>query len=208
MEGLKEFLESSTIHGLVYISTTRRLVRLLWIGVVIGGFIGAGVLIHESFSSWATSPVSTTIEILPISDLDFPNVTVCPARNSFTSLLPVLVMARNVTLNNEQKKELINFVKPAFGPDHDPEIVEFYEKLFGDSPSEAILVTLARIVYMAREKDQERHYQAVRDLFNLTSSVMGLNYRDMAVLTISQKDIRHKQYQELKDHKIEIGLTT
>ena len=209
MDGLKEYLESSTIHGLVYIATSRRpLGKLFWLSVVIAGFSGAVMIIRLSFTSWATSPVSTTIQTKAVAELDFPDVVICPPRNSFTSLLPVLVMARNVTLNNEQKKELINLVKPAFGPDHDPEIVEFYEKLFGDSPSEAILVTLARIVYMTRERHQERHYQAVRDLFNLTSSVMGLNYRDMALLTISQKHIRHKQYQELKDHKIEIGLTT
>ena len=107
MEGLKEFLESSTIHGLVYISTTRRLVRLLWISVVIGGFLGAGLLIQESFSSWSTSPVSTTVEILSISDLKFPNVTVCPPRNSFTSLNPVLVLARKVKFDETRRKELV-----------------------------------------------------------------------------------------------------
>ena len=110
MDQVKEFLESSTIHGLFYISTTRRLVRLLWIGVVIGGFIGAGVLIHESFSSWSTSPVSTTIETLSISELDFPNVTVCPPMNSFTSLLPDLVMARNMTLDEEARKEIVGVI--------------------------------------------------------------------------------------------------
>lgn len=111
MEGVKEFLESSTIHGLVYISTTRGLVRLLWLSVVISGFIGAGVLIQESFSSWATSPVSTTIETLPISDLDFPNVTVCPPRNSFTSLNPDLVRARNIALDEEKQDELIKLAR-------------------------------------------------------------------------------------------------
>ena len=71
MESLKEFLESSTIHSLVYISTTRRLVRLLWISVVNTGFIVASYLIPLSFSSWATSPVSTTIDTRPITDLHF-----------------------------------------------------------------------------------------------------------------------------------------
>ena len=106
MEVCREFLESSTIHGLVYISTARRHVRLLWLCVVVSGFIGAGVLIQQSFSSWADSPVSTTIETLPITDLDFPNVTVCPPRNTFTSLYPDLVMARNLTLNETERKSL------------------------------------------------------------------------------------------------------
>ena len=64
--GLKAFFESSTIHGLVYIATTKhRLIRLFWILVVIAGFTGAGVMIYQSFQSWADSPVKTTIETLP-----------------------------------------------------------------------------------------------------------------------------------------------
>ena len=110
MQVVREFLEASTIHGLVYISTTRRLVRLLWLSVVIRGFIGAGVLIQESFSGWSTSPVSTTIETLSISKLNFPTVTVCPARNSLTSLNPVLAMARNVTFDQTKRTEFVSYV--------------------------------------------------------------------------------------------------
>ena len=36
MESIRNFLESSTIHGLSYISTTRKYVRVFWILVVIG----------------------------------------------------------------------------------------------------------------------------------------------------------------------------
>ena len=107
MKTVKEFLESSTIHGLVYISTNRSFVRLFWIFVVIIGFSGAGYLIQQSFSSWATSPVSTTIETLSISELDFPKVSVCPARNSFTSLLPILTMARKVKLDETRRNEFV-----------------------------------------------------------------------------------------------------
>ena len=111
MDGLKEFLDSSSIHGLVYISTSRRLVRFAWLCVVITGFTMAAVLIQQSFSSWADSPVSTTIETRPITDLVFPNVTVCPPRNSFTSLNPDLVMARDKTLSQEERNELSGLVK-------------------------------------------------------------------------------------------------
>ena len=34
MEGVRAFLESSTIHGLTYISTTKKCARLFWILVV------------------------------------------------------------------------------------------------------------------------------------------------------------------------------
>ena len=102
MEVAREFMESSTIHGLVYIATKKRLIRLTWICVVIAGFTGAAALIQQSFSSWADSPISTTIETLPISELDFPNVIVCPPRNSFTSLNPDLLMSRNINLNGTE----------------------------------------------------------------------------------------------------------
>ena len=80
VKGMQEFLGSSTIHGLIYIAGNRGLVRLFWICVVIAGFTGSFVLIQQSFSSWAESPITTTIETLPISDIDFPIVTVCPKR--------------------------------------------------------------------------------------------------------------------------------
>ena len=113
MRAFKEFLESSTIHGLVYIATTRQLVRLFWLGVVIAGFTGSFLLIQQSFTSWADSPVSTTIETLPITEMDFPKVTVCPPRNSFTNLNYDLLRVENRTLDEETKLELLDFLPEA-----------------------------------------------------------------------------------------------
>ena len=87
MEVLKDFLESSTIHGLGYISTsTSKVVKVFWFLIVLSGFITAGFLIHQSFSDWEANPVSTTISIHPISGLRFPKVTVCPPHRSNTAL--------------------------------------------------------------------------------------------------------------------------
>ena len=105
-----EFLQSSTIHGLAYISARRRPVRLFWLGVVTTGFTLAGLLIQQSFLSWANSPISTTIETRPIGEIDFPNVTVCPSRNSFSSLNPDLVTSRNILFDDEKRKGLSDFV--------------------------------------------------------------------------------------------------
>ena len=52
--GLELFL-SQLQYGLTYISTTRRLIRVLWVCIVIAGFTGAGVLIYQSFDTWAES---------------------------------------------------------------------------------------------------------------------------------------------------------
>ena len=106
MEGVSTFLESSTIHGLTYISTTRKYVRLLWILVVITGFVGASLIIKESFDSWSESPVKTTIETFPISDIRFPKVTVCPPKNTFTDLNYDLMIIANKTLTKEMRDEM------------------------------------------------------------------------------------------------------
>ena len=86
MENINSFLKSSTIHGLSYIATNRKFVKLFWIIVVITGFTCASILIYQSFEDWYESPVKTTEEALPISDLKLPKVTVCPPRNSYTDL--------------------------------------------------------------------------------------------------------------------------
>ena len=99
MEGVKTFLESSTIHGLGYISTIRRLVKLFWVIVVIAGFTGAGVLIYRSFQDWDENPVTTTIETRPITEITFPKVTVCPPKDTYTDLNYDLMMTENMILS-------------------------------------------------------------------------------------------------------------
>ena len=106
MEGVRIFLESSTIHGLTYISTTRKYIRLFWILVVIGGFLGASLLIKESFDSWSESPVKITLETTPIAEIRLPKVTVCPPKNTFTDLNYNLIMTENITLTEETKEKL------------------------------------------------------------------------------------------------------
>ena len=109
MEYFKNFLESSTVHGLSHIATGRKYVRLFWILVVITGFTGAVILIYTSFQSWADSPVKTTIETLPITEISFPKVTVCPPKNTYTNLNYDLMMAENMTLDNDTRNGLINY---------------------------------------------------------------------------------------------------
>ena len=111
MERIRAFLESSTIHGLNYISTTRKYVRAFWMIVVLTGFTGAGYMIYTSFQSWADSPIKTTIETLPISEIKFPKVTVCPPKNTYTDLNYDLMLAENFTLTEDMRRKLIGFSK-------------------------------------------------------------------------------------------------
>ena len=110
MGEIKSFLESSTIHGLAYLTTPKKYLRLFWTLVVIAGFTGAGVLIYKSFQSWDESPVTTTIETHPIAEIKFPKVTVCPPKNTFTDLNYDLITIKNTTLDNDTRNEIINYV--------------------------------------------------------------------------------------------------
>ena len=84
---LCEFLESSTIHGLVYINRSRsKWGKISWTVITLLGFSTAGYLIHDSFNDWAESPTVTSVETFPISEVPFPEVTVCPPFGSNTAL--------------------------------------------------------------------------------------------------------------------------
>ena len=109
MESIKTFLESSTIHGLTHISTNRKHARFFWVIVVTAGFTGAGVMIYHSFQDWNNSPIKTTIETRPIAEITFPKVTVCPPKNTNTDLNHDLLIAANISLDNDTRNELTNF---------------------------------------------------------------------------------------------------
>ena len=111
METINIFLESSSIHGMTYLSPNGRHMRLFWIAVIISGFVGSGILIYQSFQSWSESPVSTTIETRPITEFVFPKVTVCPPKNTYTDLNYDLLRIENMTLDNDMRKELTNYAK-------------------------------------------------------------------------------------------------
>ena len=106
-KSLYDYLEISTIHGLSYISKTKRKnVKLFWICIVISAFFGAFMSIHYSFKSWNESPVKTIIESRSIKQITFPKVTVCPPKNTHTDLNYDLLMAQNMTVDDETRNEL------------------------------------------------------------------------------------------------------
>ena len=109
MDQVKEFFDTSTIHGLSWISKTKRYTRFFWALVVIGGFLGATLLIFESFDNWRQSPISTIIETLPISRITFPNITVCPPRNLYLNLNYDLMQADRIQLTDDHRRKLFDY---------------------------------------------------------------------------------------------------
>ncbi len=141
MEGVRTFLESSTIHGLGYIPITRKYARLFWILTVLGGFSTAGYLIQQSFQSWAESPVKTTVETLPISEITFPKITVCPPRNTFTDLNYDLMAIENVSLD-----------EPVTELDKNETVEYEYDFILG------IMVPINGLVVMKTKNDELREF--------------------------------------------------
>ena len=108
MKVFQEFLESSTIHGLSYISTSKSLlVKTFWLLVVVVCFSFSGYLIVDSFLDWEHAPVATSEETKPIQDVNFPKITVCPPRGSHTALNYYLEEAKHMRLNDSQKRDLV-----------------------------------------------------------------------------------------------------
>ena len=109
MEGFKEFLEYSTIHGLTYISSSKSLFsKFFWTIIVALSFVTSIILIESLFSSWSEDPISTTVETKPISKSPFPRVSVCPPANSMTSMNWDLKKAENLNLTEGFKQHLAN----------------------------------------------------------------------------------------------------
>ena len=107
METIKEFLESSTIHGLVYISKSKRKVsRLVWIVLVVMAFSIAFKLISNSYMEWEEDPISTSVSTDTIAKLRFPNVTVCPPQGYNTALNFDLIQAAKIILTQKDRELL------------------------------------------------------------------------------------------------------
>ena len=130
---LQQFLESSTIHGLVYISTESKFARFFWVLVVITGFTIATLLISQSFTNWSDSPFKTTIETKPISEITFPKVTVCPPKNTFTDLNYDLMMLENMTLTKNTKQNLLDHTFAEFLTQHERDQLSNVSKLEEDN---------------------------------------------------------------------------
>ena len=103
------FLSLSSISGLNHISLSRGVPRFFWILVVITAFIFSGFLIQQAFEGWTKNPIITTIETLPISELKFPKITVCPPKDTSTNLNHVLEILENRTIDEDTRQDLADF---------------------------------------------------------------------------------------------------
>ena len=78
---VKYFASRSTIHGVNYIFDKNISLydRFLWTLICLSSAFLAIYLIKNSYTDWKSKPVVTTLQSVakPITDLDFPAVTIC-----------------------------------------------------------------------------------------------------------------------------------
>ena len=78
----KQYSSATTIHGISYLSSDKIPVveRLLWFVVVILAMIFTTFQVCKLYKEWQDEPVITTLDTvaLPIEEIEFPAVTICP----------------------------------------------------------------------------------------------------------------------------------
>ena len=133
MKLVKEFLETSSIHGLLHISSNTHFARVFWVFTVITGFSIATYIINESFVSWNNSPISTLIETKPIEELKFPNVTVCPPKETYTTLNYDLQKLEGTEIDDATRNELFDLVFRLYHELHVNDTMESLEFLIEEN---------------------------------------------------------------------------
>ena len=109
------FLESSTIHGVAHISKAKSYTaRAVWLSIVVACFAFATGLIVTSYNEWKKSPVSTTITTHPITELEFPAVTVCPPRGANTAVNHLLDKVKEINFTEEERQQLLMISRKVF----------------------------------------------------------------------------------------------
>ena len=77
----EEYANRATVHGISYIfdKDVPRFDRFLWLIITLGSICLALVMIYTSFTDWQDNQVVITVKSLnkPISQQDFPAVTIC-----------------------------------------------------------------------------------------------------------------------------------
>ena len=99
---------------------------------------------------------------------------------------------------------LIMLFRIIFCFNEDAERVTFYRELFSNFTLEAVLKTLARIlyvtnVYVTNEEELTEDYDTAKAVFDKMTTMMNLQYRDIAYWTTTTREL--KLYDDLKDHQ-------
>ena len=82
-ELFRKFCATSTIHGTYFwYESTSVLSRTIWYIIVIMGMALATLFIYWHNVSWQLHPVVTSVKQIPIEEVHFPSITICPLDNT------------------------------------------------------------------------------------------------------------------------------
>ena len=75
----RRFCRSSTIHGTFLLYESTNIVsRAIWALIILMGIALAILFINWHNDSWQQHPVITSVKQVPIEEVSFPAITICP----------------------------------------------------------------------------------------------------------------------------------
>ena len=108
MRTIREYTSASVIHGVSYMNPDGRMIaeKIIWTILVASAFAFAAYEVHSLYENWQESPVLTVLDTvtLPIEEIDFPAITICPQGSSKDIMNAALFeQFKNFVLNKTDK---------------------------------------------------------------------------------------------------------
>jgi hypothetical protein len=102
---MKEYASASTAHGFFYLAEDGRskLERVFWLFVVVSAILFCYFQTATLYIQWQDNPVMTNLDTvsLPIEDIEFPAVTICPQGSMRDIVESVLFLQFSKYIKNE-----------------------------------------------------------------------------------------------------------
>ena len=82
-ELFQKFCSTSSIHGTYFWFESRTWYsKVIWALIVLVGMTLAALFIYKHNLSWQAHPVVTSVKQIPIGEVTFPAITICPRDNT------------------------------------------------------------------------------------------------------------------------------
>ena len=139
-ETTKDYSSATTIHGITYLTDddASAVERLLWLVVVILAILLATYQVVKLYQDWQDDPVVTTLDTvaLPIEEIEFPAVTICP-QGSRQEIVD-LVLFRQLTEYIESSTENVTMLT---GEEMSEKVVAFLNNVYPGAKGKPTMLT-------------------------------------------------------------------
>ena len=184
---IKEYCESSSLHGLKYISEDGRhwTERVLWFILCLMGFVLTIYFIIPIWIKWNSHPTLTTLDSTnhPVWEIDFPAVTICSPNKVIRQKLETIARNSpsewNVLLNEASFEELQELFEVVVNF-KDPEMLETLTdlndlsgNLSADQVAEALLQVMPNCTDFIKECQWQGSKEDCNEIFELRKTDDG-----------------------------------